>query len=672
MGLLSLGTPLPWEEAKNYADYIRHHGIKQFLWIYHKLKDKQNDCLLWGDEVEYMVIAFDEENKNAKLSLRLYEILNELQKEEEAALKNPNSDKMVKTSWKPEYGAYMLEGTPGVPYGGTLKELLQVESNMKYRRQLAAKYMKPNEVPITIASFPRLGCQGQFLEPHYEPKGEASRSLFVPDEIINPHARFPTLTANIRKRRGSKVAINMPIFHDIKTPKPFIDPTIPRNRNLFPEDKEAAEGMALPDHIYMDAMVFGMGCCCLQITFQACNIEEARRLYDQLANIGPIMLALSAAAPIYRGYLSDVDCRWNVIAGSVDDRTKEERGLEPLKNNRFVINKSRYDSIDCYISTDKTFKPEYNDLDLVYDKEICKNLMDNGIDELLARHVAHLFIRDPLVIFKESLEEQNDENVSDHFENIQSTNWQTMRFKPPPPNSNIGWRVEFRSMEIQITDFENAAFAVFIVLLTRAILSYGLNFYIPISKVDENMKMAHRRDAVLSEKFWFRKNVFEKNNIMYDDYVNVDNDNISIQQQNVHNNNNSLDNKSISIEDEYEQMSIDNIINGDGDKFPGLITLINHYLESINIDIESRCILGKYLEFVKKKAKGEIQTTAKWIREFVRSHPKYQQDSVVTQEINYDLMKTIEKIQKGEAETPELLGNFKYFRYILYIYIYNI
>jgi hypothetical protein len=35
------------------------------------------------------------------------------------------------------------------------------------------------------------------------------------------------------------------------------------------------------------------------------------------------------------------------------------------------------------------------------------------------------------------------------------------------------------------------------------------------------MKMAHRRDAVSSEKFWFRKNVFEKD-IMYDGYVNVD------------------------------------------------------------------------------------------------------------------------------------------------------
>lgn len=59
-----------------------------------------------------------------------------------------------------------------------------------------------------------------------------------------------------------------------------------------------------------------------------------------------------------------------------------------------------------------------------------------------------------------------------------------MRFKPPPPNNpNIGWRVEFRPMEIQLTDFENAAYSIFIVLLTRAILSYNLNFYIPLSKV---------------------------------------------------------------------------------------------------------------------------------------------------------------------------------------------
>jgi len=76
----------------------------------------------------------------------------------------------------------------------------------------------------------------------------------------------------------------------------------------------------------MDAMGFGMGCSCLQITFQAYNLEEARRVYDALVPVGPIMLALTAAAPMFRGYLADVDCRWDVIAGSVDDRTDEERG----------------------------------------------------------------------------------------------------------------------------------------------------------------------------------------------------------------------------------------------------------------------------------------------------------------------------------------------------------
>jgi hypothetical protein len=63
---------------------------------------------------------------------------------------------------------------------------------------------------------------------------------------------------------------------------------------------------------------------CLQVTFQACNIEQGRLLYDQLTPLTPIMLALSACSPIYRGYVSDVDCRWDVISASVDDRTDEE------------------------------------------------------------------------------------------------------------------------------------------------------------------------------------------------------------------------------------------------------------------------------------------------------------------------------------------------------------
>ena len=39
------------------------------------------------------------------------------------------------------------------------------------------------------------------------------------------------------------------------------------------------------------------------------------------------------------------------------------------------------------------------------------------------------------------------------------------------------------------------------------------------------------------------------------------------------------------------------------------MTLINRYLESLNIDIESRCMLGEYLKLVSKRAKGNLLIT---------------------------------------------------------------
>lgn len=38
-----------------------------------------------------------------------------------------------------------------------------------------------------------------------------------------------------------------------------------------------------------------------------------------------------------------------------------------------------------------------------------------GIDHLLAQHIAHLFIRDPLTLFEEKIH-LDDANESDHFE----------------------------------------------------------------------------------------------------------------------------------------------------------------------------------------------------------------------------------------------------------------
>lgn len=610
MGLLSEGNPLSWEETKALAEHVRQHGIEQFINLYKKLQDRTGDVLKWGDEVEYIIVKFDDDKQRATVSLRAHELLPRLQEKEHADPQN------VKSLWRPEYGAYMVEGTPGKPYGGLLAHFNIVEANMQYRRAEASTLLHPGEVIMSITNFPRLGCPN-FTSPPYPPTPHngVTRSLYFPDDGIFPgHPRFKTLTSNIRNRRGEKVAINLPVFRDVHTKIPVDD------------SSQHEPNAAKPDCVYMDAMGFGMGCCCLQLTFQACCITEARTLYDQLAPLCPIMLALSAASPIYRGYLTDVDCRWNVISASVDCRTKEERGLEPLANNKFRISKSRYDSIDSYLSPENE---EYNDINIVHDKALYRRLREGGIDHPLALHVSHLFIRDTVSLFSEKVN-QDDENDTDHFENIQSTNWQTMRFKPPPPNSSIGWRVEFRPCEAQLTDFENAAYVCFVVLLTRVILSYHLNFVMPISKVDENMQRAQRRNACLSQKFWWRRDVGAPTDLA---------------KQNEHSS------------DIYSEMTINEIVNGKDGIFPGLVALIESYLSGMDVDADTHCSVQQYLKLIQRRASGEICTMATWMRNFVTSHPEYKKDSVVSEKINYDLLKTAHGVQTGTVPAPNLLGS---------------
>jgi glutamate--cysteine ligase catalytic subunit len=339
---------------------------------------------------------------------------------------------------------------------------------------------------------------------------------------------------------------------------------------------------------------------------------------------------------------------------------KSNLSKQPLKNDRWRIPKSRYASNSTYISKDPRLRSEYMDPGLVIDEDIKKKLVKGGMDDLLATHFAHLFIRDPIVIFAEDLKEL-DLSKSDHFENLQSTNWQHMRFKPPPSGSDIGWRVEFRPMEIQITDFENAAFSIFMVLITRAILSFDLNFYVPITRVSENMETAHKRDAILSEKFWFRKNPFSKRTASKSS-TGSPAPGAS-----------GLGSRPVSrpptpplgpVEDEYELMSIDEVINGQrpgqgSGEFPGLIPLVENYLNSLNVDVETRCELAQYLELIRKRADGRLWSGAKWMRDFVAKHPEYKKDSVVSDSIQYDLVKAVEEITMLEGRDglgKEMLG----------------
>ena len=113
-----------------------------------------------------------------------------------------------------------------------------------------------------------------------------------------------------------------------------------------------------------------------------------------------------------------------------------------------------------------------------------------------------------------------------------------------------------------MSDFENAALVVFIALMTRVIITYGLDLTIPISQVNENMNTAHRRDSARQEKFHFR------------------------------------------CGDQVEQLFLNEIINGTKD-FLGLVPLARQYIhEREDFDVNTKQTVEQYLSLISKRAAG--------------------------------------------------------------------
>ena len=181
---------------------------------------------------------------------------------------------------------------------------------------------------------------------------------------------------------------------------------------------DASDDEPYPGFIYMDAMHFGMGQCCLQITYECQTINHARYLHDMLLPFTGIMAALSASGPVQKGKLSDYDLRWTVIEQSVDCRTEEER--DPNSSN--YVPKSRYSAMNHYISNHQYVKDEHNDaVPIKYDQEHKKLLQEKGqIDDRLAEHISRIFSRDPVPSYEgEFIESQiNDDDLVSHFENL--------------------------------------------------------------------------------------------------------------------------------------------------------------------------------------------------------------------------------------------------------------
>ena len=221
MGLLTAGKPLTWEESLKYLQYVKDHGIKQFINIWREYKDIDDYPAKWGDEIEYILLHIPENDPNGvQLSLRSKEIQDDTT-EHMSNLKTI-SNKTVTIDEQcivhPEYGSFMIETTPLRPYNTTGKDLLIVESNMLYRREWIEASLADNERLLSLPAFPTMGV-GQYCHPFSPSNGPVARSQYVSDALINPHPRFATLTQNIRQRRGSLVDIRVPLYKDVNTPK---------------------------------------------------------------------------------------------------------------------------------------------------------------------------------------------------------------------------------------------------------------------------------------------------------------------------------------------------------------------------------------------------------------------------------------------------------------------
>lgn len=527
MGFLESGFPLDWKQTDSLKELIKKEGLKQLIHIYHLNKYREDTDLKWGDELEYMLVHLDHKDKSARLFLDGPKILEELECRERSGEWTDNREILTLLGarrpflrgvvWHPEFGRHMIEATPNPPYELGCNSLLEVEDSMLCRRVKLQSCLPDNVYAVSMTNFPMFGLSDTLIssgevKKANEPVVSCGDSIFLPDEIICPHPRFMTLVKNIVARRSVKTCQLIPVFKDTHTDNsPAWSMSLDSSQIADARDfrriiaeKSKETPNPVRSSIYMDHFGFGMGQACLQMTYGAPNLASAKYLYDQNIVLAPIFLALSAATPMARGWLADTDVRWRTLEQGCDCRNDNEYPSQ--------LPRTRFGAASLYISDDDYFNARsdlLNDVAVPIDDRSYRALLKARFPKPLAKHFASLWIRDPLVVFSDRID-MDHKSRNEHFENIQSTNWNSVRFKPPPSSpdgkspSPMGWRVELRTPDIQLTDFENAAIASISALLSLAIINQHWRFYIPISLTHANMDTAHTRDAAKSGLFYFR------------------------------------------------------------------------------------------------------------------------------------------------------------------------
>ncbi|KAF2669907.1 GCS-domain-containing protein [Microthyrium microscopicum] len=480
--------------------------------------------------------------------------------------------------FQPEFARFMIETEPNKPYGNSPKALLKVKDDMKQRREAIQSELGKEEKLMTLSVFPRLGVD-HFLEPD----GQHPKVKDYDATVANGKYGYAMNNVTARARRAREIKI--PIFQDKNT-------TGPKNLTL-------------------NHFIYGPGACSLQATFQCQTLDDARRLHDQLTVLAPIFLALTAATPVYRGILVDTDARINQISQAVDDRSPDEKARSRLSN--------RWSTSPMYLQRWNQDESHENNLDSELQKtreEHAAILEAGGMDSVLAKFFATIHLRDPIYL---DCRDGNVENVTGKAVHLSllSSFWSHVRLKVPEPDApNHGWRVEFRPMELQPTDYENAAILVFLNLLRQTLSWLGpeYDFWMPLNLVEENMQRAHTRDGLTQTRFWFPSNSCATGN-------------------------GSIAGSKHRDSQDITELSIADIINGRTGVIEGLLPTVRRFLAS-NATFEDPQSeqLEPYLNFIELHAEGKIPTTASWIRNFVQAHHSYKKDSRVGPEISYDML----------------------------------
>lgn len=328
------------------------------------------------------------------------------------------------------------------------------------------------------------------------------------------------------------------------------------------------------------------GGCALQATFSAHNLQEACQLHDQLIPLGPLMLALSAATPIYKGRLVTTDTRWKAMCWAGDDRKPSERTDLP----------PRMGCTPMYLEETPSAQ-QMNDRPLKLAERAKTDLQKHGVSPALATYFAHILGREP-IIDTACIPEPGDTSDSAQDTRMDSLNihmstwWPHVRLKLPvlsSANDSLPWRVEFRPMEAQPSDRENAALVVALRVLQQTIQHFNLDLKIPISEVEQNMNRANDRNAAIEQIFRFAVRFVDEPAHAFDGWASLD-------------------------------VIFNGFGDGNGQSWRGLLPLARDYLALRNLSSlrseEQEKILGA-LDLLSARASGRQETPAKWMRSFV-------------------------------------------------------